>query len=167
MRHGLDLNDFDPNAVARLLAKVSTLATDDDGCWLWPWAMNGRYPRASLRLAGGGWRVVGVHQVVAATHGPIAPGDEAFHSCDTPLCVRRDHLAPGTAQKNRQEAWDRNPTRPRVFGTAAQRAAQTHCKRGHEFTPDNTYIASNGTRSCRACHAEAERARRAGKAAAR
>jgi hypothetical protein len=35
----------------------------------------------------------------------------------------------------------------------------THCKRGHEFTPENTYThPSNGCRSCRACidswHAE-------------
>ena len=31
------------------------------------------------------------------------------------------------------------------------RKAQTHCKRGHEFTADNTYKAANGTRHCRAC----------------
>jgi hypothetical protein len=28
---------------------------------------------------------------------------------------------------------------------------QTHCKRGHEFTPENTYVTSQGGRSCRAC----------------
>jgi hypothetical protein len=27
----------------------------------------------------------------------------------------------------------------------------THCKRGHEFTPANTYIRSNGTRWCLTC----------------
>jgi late competence protein required for DNA uptake (superfamily II DNA/RNA helicase) len=31
------------------------------------------------------------------------------------------------------------------------RARQTHCKRGHEFTPENTIVARNGTRHCREC----------------
>lgn len=31
------------------------------------------------------------------------------------------------------------------------RKAQTHCSAGHEFTVGNTYLKSNGTRSCREC----------------
>ena len=27
----------------------------------------------------------------------------------------------------------------------------THCKRGHEYTEENTYVHPDGTRSCRAC----------------
>ena len=30
-------------------------------------------------------------------------------------------------------------------------APLTHCKRGHEFTPENTYISPKNARSCRAC----------------
>lgn len=39
------------------------------------------------------------------------------------------------------------------------RAAQTHCIRGHEFTPDNTQVYSNGTRHCKACMKEREKSR--------
>lgn len=31
------------------------------------------------------------------------------------------------------------------------KAMQTHCKRGHEFTPENTRVKTNGTRECRTC----------------
>lgn len=31
------------------------------------------------------------------------------------------------------------------------KATQTHCLRGHPFTPENTIIKSNGCRSCREC----------------
>ena len=37
---------------------------------------------------------------------------------------------------------------------------QTHCKRGHEFTPENSLPQSktaNGTRKCRACQRERDR----------
>jgi hypothetical protein len=37
--------------------------------------------------------------------------------------------------------------------------AQTHCKRGHEFSPENTEIAANGTRKCRECRRVADRKR--------
>jgi hypothetical protein len=51
-------------------------------------------------------------------------------------------------------------------------AAKTHCKRGHEFTPSNTYRAKDGSRHCRRCGAikqqrylERKRARQAIQAA--
>lgn len=28
---------------------------------------------------------------------------------------------------------------------------KTHCRRGHEFTPENTYVSPKGHRSCRTC----------------
>jgi hypothetical protein len=40
------------------------------------------------------------------------------------------------------------------------RKAQTHCVNGHEFTTENTYVASNGTRHCRACRREYDRSGR-------
>lgn len=33
----------------------------------------------------------------------------------------------------------------------AKRRNQTHCKRGHEFTPENTYFDKRGSRVCREC----------------
>ena len=35
---------------------------------------------------------------------------------------------------------------------AAKMARRTHCIRGHEFTPENTYVSPEGWRHCRECH---------------
>lgn len=39
------------------------------------------------------------------------------------------------------------------------KARQTHCISGHEFTPENTIIKSNGCRQCRECRREYDRRR--------
>lgn len=41
---------------------------------------------------------------------------------------------------------------------------QTHCLRGHEFIPENTIIAKNGTRHCRECRRAHDRRRDRGPA---
>jgi hypothetical protein len=47
-----------------------------------------------------------------------------------------------------------------AVGNSAINAAKTHCKRGHEFTPENTYLAkrndggTNLTRLCKICRKE-------------
>lgn len=38
---------------------------------------------------------------------------------------------------------------------------RTHCKRGHPFDTQNTYIRPNGKRNCRTCHVADDRRRRA------
>ena len=80
--------------------------------------------------------------------------EELDHVCRVHACVRPHpkHLEPVTHAENvaRGNAGNHN-------------AAKTHCKQGHEFTPENTYInPSRGGRECRACNkaTAAERTRR-------
>lgn len=40
-----------------------------------------------------------------------------------------------------------------------KKAKQTHCINGHEFTPENTIIKSNGCRQCRECRKAHDRKR--------
>lgn len=74
--------------------------------------------------------------------GPIPKNAELHHTCENPLCFNTDHLRP----LSRLEHWKVSPNNP-----TARLARKTHCWRGHEFTPENTYISPKGYRTCRAC----------------
>lgn len=106
-----------------------------DGCWLWT---------GQILYHGYGhfWRR-GTTKVVAhrfsyeALVGPVAAGLELDHLCRVRHCVNPEHLEPVTHSENNRR-------------TAGLRAIKTHCKRGHEFTPENTRM--NGrARVCREC----------------
>lgn len=51
----------------------------------------------------------------------------------------------------RQKQREANPPEPRPLATS--------CKRGHEFTPENTHIEADGHRRCRTCRRERQRIR--------
>jgi hypothetical protein len=76
---------------------------------------------------------------------PIPDGMQVDHLCRVRNCVRPDHLDIVTSRENTL----------RGFGRTGRQARQTHCKRGHAFTPENTYIGRNGSgvpgRICRIC----------------
>ena len=56
------------------------------------------------------------------------------------------------ASATRQGTSSLEPRRPRVL--------MTHCRKGHEYTPENTRHNASGSRSCRACDRERSRTQR-------
>lgn len=111
----------------------------DTDCWTWTGAaelygkfkMNGQTRRA--------------HRVSYELHiGPIPDGLEIDHTCGNTLCVNPDHLEATTKPENIH----------RSNGAGAHNGRKTHCPRGHEYTPENTYRwpgAPGSSRQCRAC----------------
>lgn len=82
------------------------------------------------------------HRVVyAEVHGPIPPGMVIDHLCRSKNCINVEHMQAVTIKENTL----------RGNSPAARQARQTHCKRGHEFTPVNTYRHKDGRRECREC----------------
>lgn len=67
----------------------------------------------------------------------IPAGHDVDHRCNTPCCVEPSHLEAVTHAENMRRQGER----------------RTHCRRGHEFTPENTIIKTGpaGRRQCREC----------------
>ena len=109
-----------------------------DTCWLWTGCTD-RY----------GYGQFGTHREVGSAHrwayefcvGPIPDGLQIDHLCRTRPCQKPDHMELVTSRVNTL----------RGEGITAQKARQTHCLRGHEFSAENTYITKAGSRGCRAC----------------
>jgi hypothetical protein len=109
------------------------LIDPDGGCWVWQrnYDSNGYGRHLHWKAHRFAWLVL---------VGPIADGLQLDHLCRNRGCVNPTHLEPVTQRENLL----------RGETIYAANAAKTHCKYGHEFTPENTRIIPRGRR-CRAC----------------
>jgi hypothetical protein len=82
--------------------------------------------------------------IVILTREPIPPGYMACHRCGNPGCVNPDHIYVGTMQENARDTV--------AMGRHLEKQ-KTHCKQGHEFTPENTRMVGprKTKRQCIAC----------------
>lgn len=127
--------------------KISRLT--ESGCWEWGAAKTGGY--GVVQWNG---RIRRAHRVVyELLRGPISDGLETDHLCRNRACVNPDHIEPVPQKVNNA----------RSESASAKHARQTHCKRGHPFSSDNTYIAKRERgkqeRFCRECCRERDRQR--------
>lgn len=132
----------------RFLSKVS-IPAPASSCWLWEASEKGR--------GYGGFWLDGknhvAHKVSYETWvGSVPEGLELDHVCRNRDCVNPLHLEPVTRSENILRGLS-----PRLASDRARErhASRTHCKYGHEFTPENTKINFRDgftVRSCRVCN---------------
>lgn len=134
-RHGtIDLKIDTPEE--RFWRKVNKT----ESCWLW----------TGSRIKGAGYGQFKLNGKNRLAHrlayewefGPVLHGLVLDHLCSAKACVRPSHLEPVVQRENVRRA--KSPVQENM--------TKTHCKRGHEFTIENTYLQpGNRTRHCRAC----------------
>ena len=118
-------------------------------CWLWTGGHNGRYGFFTIDGRRATQRRDYAHRFSYELHvGPIPAGMVVNHLCETPLCVRPDHLEVVTYRANL------------LYGTntKATQARSETCKHGHPLDK----VRPNGTRRCSTCGRDRMRAKRKG-----
>ena len=91
------------------------------GCWLWKGMHdeNG-YGRIELRYRGKRVKTIHAHRYVwALAYGGIEDGRELDHLCNTPGCVRPNHLRLCDRMTNNRQRWMRNYKQARCAGRFA------------------------------------------------
>ena len=134
---------LDRTVPARFANKVTV---QPDGCWHWT---AGRTPDGYGKFWSNGGYAYAHRWAYELLVGPIPDGLALDHLCRVRHCVNPQHLEPVTTAENAS----------RGEGITAANERKTHCLRGHEFTPENTYERPEGRR-CRTCRSEQRAARR-------
>lgn len=122
-----------------IIAKVEF--DTNGGCWLWSAALshNGYGQQKTLG------RTSAAHRLAYESfRGPVPEGMQLDHRCRVRCCCNPDHLEVVTREENIARG-----NAPHILN-----ARKTQCDRGHQFTPENTYINARGNRECRRCWAE-------------
>ena len=105
--------------------------------------------------------------VIASCEACGAPAEDRHHRNGDTADNRPENLAPLCRACHAALHIDTiraNAVKARA-ASAASRRARTHCKHGHEWTPENTYVYPRGVRECRVCKREASRRHKEGRRA--
>lgn len=118
------------------------------GCWLWLGHLNNKG-------YGQFWIKSNENKVLAhrlsweMVHGRIPSNQCVLHKCDVSCCVNPEHLFLGSIADNNADMIAKGRS-----NSGARQKAQTHCKHGHLFDEENTYLfyrKGRVERQCKKC----------------
>jgi hypothetical protein len=127
-------------------SRMTDKFTIGDGCWEWTGAKTGAGYGKILTFRS----IQVAHRVLyELLVGPVPDGMELDHLCQNKSCVNPGHLEPVTHRENIR----RGPGHGK----------ETHCPKGHPYSPENTYTylyAGSWHRYCKACQTVRNQERR-------
>lgn len=139
-----------PMTKEQVIARLddNTYKDPNSGCWIWLNSLTPTgYPPA--RYTAFKKYVTAYRLSYFLYRGEIPDGLEVDHICRMRCCINPWHLRLVTHAEN---------TRRGIYPKSTHRnGRKTHCKRGHEFNENNTYIDNRGNRQCRICIREKNR----------
>jgi hypothetical protein len=136
-------------ALRRFWSKADVRAPGE--CWPWM-ATRDRCGYGRFSLDG---RPISAHRFALGCFRVLTPGLVVDHLCGNPACVNPAHLEQVTQRENVHRG-----------DSPGARAVRTgRCHRGHVLAGENLIARRDGTRDCKACRREAQRARRAARRA--
>ena len=126
---------YDEKTKKRLFSRREILS---NGCWKW----TGRCSRFGYGEVGYHCEKVLVHRLSLQLFKPneFKSHLNVNHKCNYKKCFNPEHLYCGTYVDNYKDAVN-----------AGVRLLKSFCKRGHEFTSQNTYLTKNNIRQCKEC----------------
>lgn len=129
-------------SVERFKSKIGLDAKT--GCWLW---LGSRHPTGYGQFSIKFKKMLAHRYAWSLENGPVPEGLYVCHKCDNPPCCNPAHLFIGTQKDNLADM--------KAKGRAPDRH-KTHCRRGHEFTPENTAYDQGGASVCKRCRSDAQ-----------
>jgi hypothetical protein len=154
-----DVSEVDDPDVVRFLSHVDR-SGGLDACHPWAAGTNangyGSFKVGGKTVTASRWWM---EQCLDRALDPVA--EKVLHACDNPPCCNERHLLVGTQARNARDMVERG--RQVLAPSWQAKKDQIHCKWGHEFTEENTYITPRGTRDCRECRRLRAQALRDGK----
>ncbi len=139
----------------RIETFMSRVHFAESGCWEWTgyvnpdgyggWTDYRRFKRrnGSCNIGAHKWSYL----MFTIDKPLLKKGQVIDHLCRNRKCVNPDHLEAVSCKENLL----------RGYGICAQNARRTHCKYGHEFTPENTQLNKFKGRVCKQCGRERAR----------
>lgn len=135
--HAMTDEEYNRKWFERLQART---VINKNGCWVWTGPVTHKgYPMQTHRSY-----VMQAHRVSYILKHGLTLTRQQFvcHKCDERRCWNPDHLFIGDAAANNRDCGNKG---------RHHNGVKTHCKRGHPFTFENTYLKVTPTTVMRSC----------------